>query len=156
MQQQEFLQHRQSIVTLAHLYWQHLGHSLKEKLEGLSSDKKRIAYLAERTVEITNLSEFPRYLTMLFEIDALVLNDDRHLNNIAVIEQDGRYDYCPFLIRARDCCPTHSFRPWTLRRRRSSVICAPGRSARHSIVKCTRLRRFTAGNFRFRVSTKKN
>ena len=22
-------------------------------------------------------------------------NDDRHLNNIAVIEQGGRYDYCP-------------------------------------------------------------
>ncbi len=25
----------------------------------------------------------------------LFCNDDRHLNNIAVIEQDGRYDYCP-------------------------------------------------------------
>ena len=93
---ENFLQHGQSVVTLAHLYRQHLGHSLEEELEGLSSDRKRIAYLAERTVEITNLSEFPRYLTMLFEIDALVLNDDRNLNNIAVIEQDGRYDYCPF------------------------------------------------------------
>ena len=32
---------------------------------------------------------------MLFEIDALFLNDDRHLNNIAVLEKDGKYDYCP-------------------------------------------------------------
>ena len=36
-----------------------------------------------------------RYLTLLFEVDALFCNDDRHLNNIAVIEQDGRYGYCP-------------------------------------------------------------
>ena len=32
---------------------------------------------------------------MLFEIDSLVLNDDRHLNNIAVLEENGKYDYCP-------------------------------------------------------------
>ena len=38
---------------------------------------------------------FPQYLTLIFEIDALFLNDDRHLNNIAILEQDGRYDYCP-------------------------------------------------------------
>ena len=31
----------------------------------------------------------------MFEIDSLVLNDDRHLNNIAVIEENGQYDYCP-------------------------------------------------------------
>ena len=25
----------------------------------------------------------------------MFLNDDRHLNNIAVLEKDGKYDYCP-------------------------------------------------------------
>ena len=108
---ENFLRHGQSTVTLAHLYRQHLGHSLKEELEGLSSDKKRITYLAERTAEITNLSEFPQYLTMLFEIDALVLNDDRHLNNIAVIEQDGRYDYCPFFDQGAGLLSNTQFSP---------------------------------------------
>ena len=28
-------------------------------------------------------------------MDALFLNDDRHLNNIAVLEKAGRFDYCP-------------------------------------------------------------
>ena len=37
----------------------------------------------------------PQYLTLLFEIDGLVLNDDRHLNNIAVLARDGAFDYCP-------------------------------------------------------------
>ena len=32
---------------------------------------------------------------MLFEIDSLFLNDDRHLNNIAVIKTCDKYDYCP-------------------------------------------------------------
>lgn len=61
----------------------------------MSSDKKRIAYLAAETAAITSLREFPEYLTLPFEIDSLVLNDDRHLNNIAVIEQNGRYEHCP-------------------------------------------------------------
>ena len=28
-------------------------------------------------------------------MDALFLNDDRHLNNTAVLERSGKYDYCP-------------------------------------------------------------
>ena len=51
--------------------------------------------MAETTAELTGLQEFPKYLTLLFEIDALVLNDDRHLNNIAVLSQNGKFDYCP-------------------------------------------------------------
>ena len=68
---------------------------LKEKLGQLPSDKKRIEYLAEATAEYTGLKHFPEYLTLLFEIDTLICNDDRHLNNIAVIERNGKYDYCP-------------------------------------------------------------
>ena len=69
--------------------------SLQALLSRQSSDKKRIAYLAEATAELTGLELFPQYLTLLFEIDALFLNDDRHLNNIAVLESGGKYDYCP-------------------------------------------------------------
>lgn len=56
---------------------------------------RRRAFLAEATAEYTGLREFSQYLTLLFEVDALFCNNDRHLNNIAVIEQSGRYDYCP-------------------------------------------------------------
>lgn len=90
-----FLGAGESIVTLSHLFRQNLGRSLSNELERLSSDKKRMVYLAEATAEITGLREFPQYLTLLFEIDALVLNDDRHLNNIAVIEKNGQFSYCP-------------------------------------------------------------
>lgn len=49
----------------------------------------------QRADSLTELDEFPQYLTLLFEIDTLVLNDDRHLNNIAVIAKDSKFAYCP-------------------------------------------------------------
>lgn len=90
-----FLQPGQALITVNRLLTSHLGKPLREKLAQLPSDKQRIAYLAAATAEITELELFPQYLTLLFEVDALFCNDDRHLNNIAVIEQNGKYDYCP-------------------------------------------------------------
>ena len=92
---ENFLTPGQSIITLSHLFRRTETVPLKELLARQTSDKKRITYLAEKTAELTGLELFPQYLTLLFEVDALFLNDDRHLNNIAVLEQDGRYDYCP-------------------------------------------------------------
>ena len=91
----DFLKEGQSIITLAHLLKREVGESMKQQLGKLPSDKARIRYIAEQTAEITGLHDFPQYLTLLFEIDGLVLNDDRHLNNIAVLARDGAFDYCP-------------------------------------------------------------
>ena len=44
---------------------------------------------------MTGLEKFPAYLTLLFEIDSLVLHIDRNLDNICVLEENGRYDYFP-------------------------------------------------------------
>ena len=89
-----FLKKGQSIVTLSHLFRSY-GMPLTESLSRLTSDKRRIAFIAEKTAELTGLDMFPQYLTLIFETDALFLNNDRHLNNIAVLECNGIYDYCP-------------------------------------------------------------
>ena len=52
-----FLKDGESIITLSHLFSHYLGGSLKEALEKLPSDKKRIQYLAEETARITSLTE---------------------------------------------------------------------------------------------------
>ena len=90
-----FLPSNCSVITLSRLFKQYLGRSIAEYLGQLSSDKKRMMYLSETTAELTGLSAFPQYLTLLFEIDALVLNDDRHLNNIAIIRSSDGFHYCP-------------------------------------------------------------
>lgn len=92
---ENFLKSGQSVITLNHLLSRMLGSPLKEKLISMPSDKKRIEYLANATREYTGLEQFSQYLCLVFEIDSLFLNDDRHLNNIAVLDQNGEYDYCP-------------------------------------------------------------
>lgn len=108
---ESFLLPGQSIVTLSHLFKQHLGSSLSGALERLSSDKKRTQYLAEATADITGLEQFPANLTLLFEIDALVLNDDRHLNNIAVLAENGKFDYCPIFDQGAGLLSNVQFSP---------------------------------------------
>ncbi|MBQ9530521.1 MAG: hypothetical protein IJR70_00465 [Eubacterium sp.] len=90
-----FLKKDASIITLSTLLSKNLNKPLKTKLEGFSSDKKRLQYLVETTKDLTGLKDFDEYLTLLFEIDSLILNDDRHLNNIAIIEEKGEFSYCP-------------------------------------------------------------
>jgi len=97
---QNFLKPGQSLITVNRLLSNNNGSPLSQKLTRLTGNKKRIAYLADATTEYTGLKDFPRYLTLLFEIDSLFCNDDRHLNNIAVIEQAGKYSYCPIFDNA--------------------------------------------------------
>ncbi len=111
---QNFLRSGESIVTLSHLFKQHLGMSLSAKLGSLSSDKKRMAYLAEATKDFTGLEAFPQYLTLLFEIDALVLNDDRHLNNIAVIARGNQFDYCPIFDQGAGLLSNVMYNPYDI------------------------------------------
>ena len=64
---QNFLEKDQSVITLSNLLNKVLDAPLKEKLSNLTSDKKRIQYLAEKTAEYTGLDKFPEYLTLVFE-----------------------------------------------------------------------------------------
>lgn len=111
---QSFLKTGESIITLAHLFRQYTGTPLSETLSRLPSDKKRMAYLAEEAAGITGLSRFPQYLTLLFEIDGLVLNDDRHLNNIAVISRNGSFDYCPIFDQGAGLLSNVMYNPFEI------------------------------------------
>ena len=90
-----FLKEGHSIITLNHLPTRCLGMPVWDKLTRIPNDKRRVFYLAKVTADYTGLADFPRYLTLLFEVDALFCNDDRHLNNNAFLQEDGVYSYCP-------------------------------------------------------------
>ena len=72
---ENFLKEGQTVITLNKLLSKELGFPLRNKLEKLTSDKKRIAYIADAAAAVTQLEYFPEYLTLLFEIDSLFLND---------------------------------------------------------------------------------
>lgn len=92
----DFLAPGQSIVTTAQLLRHYFGSDYRSVLASLPSDKQRILWLADTVRQLTGLKDFGMYLTLLFEIDTLFVNDDRHLNNIAVLRNaDGSYAFCP-------------------------------------------------------------
>ena len=61
---ENFLLPEQSIITLSHLFKRESEVPLCDLLSRQSSDKKRIAYLADATAELTGLELFPQYLTL--------------------------------------------------------------------------------------------
>lgn len=90
-----FLKKNESIITINKLLSNHIGTKLTNKLSSLPSNKKRLEYIVENTIDVTGLKDFGEYLTLVFEIDALFLNEDRHLNNLAVIYNGKNFKYCP-------------------------------------------------------------
>ena len=84
-----------SIVTAHTLLKNGLGKNFTEQFNAKKNLIQRITLLVDTVQDITRLSDFGQYLTLLFEIDALILNQDRHLNNIAVMRTSSGYTYCP-------------------------------------------------------------
>lgn len=90
-----FLHPSEEIVSLAHLLKTEPGVDYQRIFHSRSSIPLRMQTLVEQVEQITGLTRFGAYLTLLFEYDALILNDDRHLNNIAVLYTPTGYRYCP-------------------------------------------------------------
>ena len=93
---ENFLKPNQSLITLAKLFRQCIGPDWQAKANKKNNFESRIKWIIEQTKELTNLERFDEYLTLLFELDMLFCNEDRHLNNIAVIQENDTFNYCPF------------------------------------------------------------
>jgi hypothetical protein len=90
-----FLAPDESIVTAYTLLKNGLGRDFAMQLKRQNTLSRKIEFLADTIAGMTGLADFGPYLTLLFEIDALILNQDRHLNNIAVLRRANGYSFCP-------------------------------------------------------------
>ena len=92
-----FLEEGENLITLDRLFRMYLGCSIVDRLAKIEGTRKRVEYVAENVAEITGLENFGKYLTMLLEVDAFFLNEDRHMNNIAVIfhGESRKFRLCP-------------------------------------------------------------
>ncbi len=90
-----FLQDGDELITLEKLFRQYKGIDLTQAYASFELEQ-RISFVVNGVEEITGLKQFGKYLTMLLEIDALFLNEDRHTHNIAVIrKKDKTFAYAP-------------------------------------------------------------
>lgn len=92
----DFLQEECQMITMERLFYSNFGESLSKSLFAITNLEERIRFLVNQTIRLTGLEEFGNYLSQLLAIDALFLNEDRHMHNIAVVlHADGKYSYCP-------------------------------------------------------------
>lgn len=91
-----FLQPGEAILTLADLLWKGVGPDWQRVLARQPNMAAKVQWIAEQTAQLTGLDRFGEYLTLLFEVDMLFGNEDRHMNNIAVLRRGEGFAYCPF------------------------------------------------------------
>lgn len=92
-----FLKDEESVITLARMYKEVTGEELHDRLKEINDVEERFKFICNFVKENTNLKDFDKYLAKLLILDAIFLNEDRHMHNIAVIKKDdGTYGYCPY------------------------------------------------------------
>lgn len=94
---ENFLKEGWQIITLQRLYKTKYNRNLVEDVWHIPEIKDRVKFLVEQVEQLTNLKNFGEYLSKLLTIDALFLNEDRHMHNIAVlVNGEGNVELCPF------------------------------------------------------------
>ena len=92
-----FLSGEWQIITLERLFQNFYQKSLYESVWHIqTSAEDRFEFLVTQVERMTGLKNFGIYLNKLFTIDAVFVNEDRHMHNIAVLmNQKGEFAYCP-------------------------------------------------------------
>lgn len=94
----------ESLITAHIILRNSLGRGYIQEFNDRNSLKERIIFLVDSVEAATGFSGFGAYFTTLLELDALFLNQDRHLNNIALYIQISAVSPAPFLIAGLRSC----------------------------------------------------
>lgn len=91
----DFVKDDWQIITLERLFKNRYGESLYEAVWHITGVEERFRFLCDQVKNMTGLEHFDKYLNKLMTIDALFLNEDRHMHNIAVMMNSKKeFDYC--------------------------------------------------------------
>ena len=91
-----FLNEDWQIITLERLFHNFFGESLYKSMYRIPDHEERLRFLVQQVERMTGLQNFGVYMNKLLTIDAFFLNEDRHMQNIAVLMNGkGDYKYCP-------------------------------------------------------------
>ena len=90
-----FLREGQSIQTAYHILKRALGSDYQKILAVEKTIPGRLKKIVDTIEDISGLEHFGAYLTLLFEVDALIANEDRHLNNLALIMRGNDFYPAP-------------------------------------------------------------
>ena len=84
------------LLTLERMFQNAYGESLYKMVFRIRDVKERLKFLVGMTERMTGKKEVGQYFATILAVDAFFLNEDRHLHNVAMIEQPGGgYAFCP-------------------------------------------------------------
>lgn len=91
---ENFLENGESIVTVNRLFEKILGINIAKKCATMEV-KASIEWFVNSLEEMTGLTGFGRYLSGMLALDTIILNEDRHFRNIAVIRSGSGFRFAP-------------------------------------------------------------
>lgn len=89
-----FLKHNEELVTLYRLYFNEYGKDLSQVINEMEEMEERIDYVI-RFVEKSCGIDIFKYLGKILTVDMIILNEDRHLNNLALIFDGNSFKPAP-------------------------------------------------------------
>ena len=143
-----FLKNEEELITFYRLYYNESGQDLSQVLAGMDSMKERIDYTLHFIRESSGV-DVTDYLRKIFTLDRIILNEDRHLNNLALISNGNCFRPAPIFDNGVSLLTANkSFRPsFPLSENVGRVVARPFSGSHESMY-----RHFGAG---FRLDCKK-
>lgn len=89
-----FLGEGDELITFYRLYYNEFGKDLSIVLASLETMEERIEYVLRFIYQSCGL-DVTDYLKKVFTLDMIILNEDRHLNNLAVILREDKFVPAP-------------------------------------------------------------
>ena len=94
----DFMRSGCQMLTWERLYRQTTARSLQEDVFQIGPVGERLAFLIQQLRRISGLpeKEISEYLAVILTVDAVFLNEDRHMHNLAfLLDNRGTYHLCP-------------------------------------------------------------
>lgn len=91
---QNFLKENESFISLDTLYRNYTGRELQEDIISKNDVKERIDFVVNFVHDKTGL-DISNYISKTLSLDMLLLNHDRHFNNLGIIVGDDYYREAP-------------------------------------------------------------
>ena len=95
-----YLQEGEDFITLYRLYYNEYGRNLSDELAKMETMEERIEYTCNFVKEYTG-TDIRKYLSRIFTLDRIILNEDRHVNNLAIIGKDDGFKPAPIFDNGR-------------------------------------------------------
>ncbi len=93
---ESFLKKDENLITLERLFKERYGISFYQSVFKIEEINERLKFIVESVNNITYIKGFGEYFAKLITIDALFLNEDRHMHNIALIKDSSDdFKLCP-------------------------------------------------------------